>query len=274
MVREHVTVALSGDGGDELSGGYSHYARKGLARALDRFVLTGRRVPGPHIETLLEGNSPWSRLRRTFLYRFVYPEIKPLYRSEYFQGPLKRELLKGTASESSGDHAYNWRKEWISESFKFATNTIERMLWLDSGTYLPGDVLAKIDIASMAYGLEVRSPFLDTRVVERCARLPANIKVNNGTRKYLLKKLTERFLPREMLDRRKQGFSAPVPAWLRGPMQGFLRQSLAAVRSRMSAYLNGDFVDRLVEEHTSGKTNHGARLWILLNLALWEAERS
>ncbi len=273
MVRSHVTVALNGDGGDELSGGYSHYRRKGLANMVQRVVRSGKFVPGAGIEALLEGDSLLCRFRRSWVYRYKYPELKPLYRSEYFQGGGKARLLRPEVAEMVGGRTSNWRKANIQEAFAHADNTIERMLWLDNSIYLPGDLLVKMDIASMAHGLEVRSPFLDSRVVALCSRLPASYKVHKGVRKYILRRIAQKYLPAHIINRRKQGFSVPVSSWLRGEMHGFLEQTLEEAAPAMGRYLNMDAVRSLVAQHGTGKINHGMRLWILLNLALWETGR-
>lgn len=273
MVRKHVTVALNGDGGDELSGGYSHYRRKGLAHLVQGVARSGKFVPGAGIEALLEGDSLLCRARRSWVYRYKYPELKPLYRSEYFQGAGKAGLLRPEVAEVVGGRTSRWRKECIQEAFAHADNTIERMLWLDNTTYLPGDLLVKMDIASMAHSLEVRSPLLDSRMVGLCARLPAEYKVRKGVRKYILKAIARKYLPAHIINRRKQGFSVPVSSWLRGPMAVFLEQSLEEAAPRMGRYLNMDTVRELVVRHKEGGANHGMRLWILLNLALWETGR-
>ena len=216
MVRKHVTVALNGDGGDELSGGYSHYRRKGLANVVQRIVRSGKFVPCSGIEALLEGDSLLCRVRRSWVYRYKYPELKPLYRSEYFQGGCKMRLLRPEIAEMVEGRTSRWRKACIQEAFAHADDTIERMLWLDNTTYLPGDLLVKMDIASMAHGLEVRSPLLDSRVVGMCARLPSGYKVHKGVRKFILQRIARKYLPAHIINRRKQGFSVPVSSWLRG----------------------------------------------------------
>jgi asparagine synthetase B (glutamine-hydrolysing) len=112
-----------------------------------------------------------------------------------------------------------WRSDWLGGSFRYARHPVDRMLWLDSHTYLPGDLLVKMDIASTHCGLEVRSPLLDHEIIEFCATLPLALKVRAGVGKYVLKKLAERYFPRQFVHRRKMGFGIPLAEWLRGPLR-------------------------------------------------------
>jgi asparagine synthase (glutamine-hydrolysing) len=269
MARRGVTVALTGDGGDELLGGYTHYRRSRLAVLAGRAHLPRPAAQAARLERQLDGTGPWGKLQRHWLYRYVYPEMKPLFRPEYFQGQAKAALWRPGRPQELAASTARWRQELIDESFRHADDPYERMLWIDSNAYLPGDVLFKVDIASMAYGLEVRCPLLDHKLIELCARLPVAVKSRTGVSKHLLKALALRYLPREAILRRKQGFSTPVGAWLKGPLLPMLRESFAAAGDLFAEHFRTETIERLVREHAGGRANHGSKLWTLLCLALW-----
>ena len=130
-------------------------------------------------------------------------------------------------------------------------------------TYLPNDLLVKVDIATMAVSLEARSPFLDHHVIEFAASLPENFKLRGLTKKYLLKRVLRQLLPAENLDRRKMGFGVPIGHWFRGSLQGFLREALLSEKALNRGLFKPEAVQRLVEQHVSGAQNHEHRLWTL-----------
>jgi asparagine synthase (glutamine-hydrolysing) len=136
-------------------------------------------------------------------------------------------------------------------------------------TYLPNDLLVKVDIASMAVSLEARSPFLDHHVIEFAASLPEGLKLRGLTTKYLLKKTLKKLLPSENLTRSKMGFGVPVGHWFRGQMQPFLREHLLSDRAARRGLLRPEAVRRMVDEHTRGERDHTHPLWTLLMLELW-----
>jgi asparagine synthase (glutamine-hydrolysing) len=142
-------------------------------------------------------------------------------------------------------------------------------LYLDLLCYLPNDILVKVDIASMANSLEVRSPFLDHEVVSFAASLPSNMKRRGLTTKYILKKTLERILPHEILYRPKHGFQVPISEWFRGDLRAPVRDVLLAPRTIEREFFKPLQVKRLIEEHESQHRDHGTRLWTLLNLELW-----
>ena len=148
------------------------------------------------------------------------------------------------------------------------------MLWFDSHTYLPGDLLVKIDIASMHCGLEVRSPLLDHEIIEFCAALPLALKVRAGVGKYLLKRLAERYFPRDFVHRRKMGFGIPLAEWLRGPLRAAMQEILSDPVAM--APLSLSKIEQALTEFLDGQADHSSRLWALLMLGNWRlnAERS
>jgi asparagine synthase (glutamine-hydrolysing) len=272
MARSRITVALNGDGGDELACGYSSYRHARAASALNRLVRLGP-APDLVLGRLAGAASGPGALARRLLHQYVYPEYKFLLRDEQALLDHKRELYTPEAWAGLEGKTAAWLRSWADASFAHADNPVERLLWIDNSTSLPDGLLVKMDIASMAHALEVRSPLLDHRLVELVAGLPVSLKVRGRETKYLLKKIAERYLPAPLLYRRKQGFALPVGEWLAGPMSGYMRDVFAQARPRLAGYLRTEAVDRLVEEHVTGKRNHKTKLWRLLNLALWEIGR-
>src|SRR5205085_8126109 len=169
--------------------------------------------------------------------------------------------------ETSGDDARQWLAPWFARAN--GAGVVDAALLTDTMTYLPNDLLVKVDIASMAVSLEARSPFLDHHVIEFAASLPEGLKLRRLTTKYLLKRALRGLLPRENLTRGKMGFGIPVGHWLRGPMQGFLRENLLSEKSARRGLLRPEAVRRLVELHTRGERDHTHQLWTLLMLELW-----
>ena len=269
MARKHVKVVLSGDGGDELACGYSHYRRSWLADAVHGWLNRHGAAPDVSQMQRLDGRTLWDRARRHLLYRYVHPELKPLYRIENFQRLDKLSLVTPALAEETERQLTAWRAELLRQAAVHADGVVDRMLWIDGHAYLPNDVLVKTDIASMSHGLELRCPLLDHKLIELYARIPVALKVRAGETKYLLRRLARKYLPEDVVVRRKQGFSIPATAWLRGPMQGVARSALEEARPRLEPYLRFSRIDELLAEHAAGRANHGTRLWILWVLASW-----
>lgn len=271
MAREHITVALGGDGGDELACGYPSYGHLRPAMALDAVFAPGP-LPRSTVRSLLHSNSPMAKLARKALIK-LRPEYKLVFRAERKALDFKRRLYTEDMVRQCEDAALTNALHWIERSLDRSDNPVERTLWLDTRTSLPDILLVKMDIASMTNSLEVRSPLLDQKLMELFARLPWQLKIKNNTPKYLLKKLAEKYFPAEFLSRRKQGFSMPVADWLRGGSSGFMREVFAQARPALSGRFRVDQLDALVEEHIAGRKNHKHVLWRMLNLALWELSR-
>ncbi|MHC1699564.1 MAG: asparagine synthase (glutamine-hydrolyzing) [Humidesulfovibrio sp.] len=271
MARRHITVALGGDGGDELALGYPTYRHARVASAIHA-LLPLTPPAEPLLRRLAMSRGHAARAWREFLAANVWPETRPLLRSEPRQRPLKARLYTPQARERlAGAHA-DWFLPWLSRSFEHAANPVERMLYIDNATCLPDDLLVKMDIASMAASLEVRSPLLDHTLIELFASLPVNLKVRGGETKYLLKKLAERVLPKDILYRRKQGFDLPIREWMAGPMHGFVMDALAEAHPALGAHIDLNVAQDIAREHASGK-NRKNMLWRLLMLALWSRAR-
>ncbi|PYS77806.1 MAG: asparagine synthase (glutamine-hydrolyzing) [Acidobacteria bacterium] len=270
--RRHVTVALNGDGGDECFAGYERYAAMRLSE-------TYRRLPGVLREQVIRqavGLLPASELKRSrvrSLKRFLQAaDLPPVERYlrwvSVFDPRAKQELYtEEFRGEMSGRDARQWLAPWFARAN--GAGVVDASLLTDTMTYLPNDLLVKVDIASMAVSLEARSPFLDHHVIEFAASLPEGLKLRRLTTKYLLKRALRGLLPRENLTRRKMGFGVPVGHWLRGQMQPFLREQLLSERASRRGLLRPEAVRRLVELHARGERDYTHQLWTLLMLELW-----
>jgi asparagine synthase (glutamine-hydrolysing) len=270
--RKHVTVALNGDGGDECFAGYERYAAMRLAE-------TYRRVPAPlregvirqAINLLPTSETHRSRLRdvKRFASAASLPAVERYLRwVSVFDTDAKDDLYTTEFRERMRAHrAADFIAPWFARAN--GAGIVDASLLADTMTYLPNDLLVKVDIASMAVSLEARSPFLDHHVIEFAASLPESLKLRGRTTKYLLKKVLRQLLPAENLERRKQGFGVPIGHWFRGAMQPFLRETLLSEKHLRRNRFKPEAVRRLVEEHTSGARDHSHRLWTLLMLELW-----
>jgi asparagine synthase (glutamine-hydrolysing) len=270
--RRHVTVALNGDGGDECFAGYERYAAMRLSESY-------RRLPGLLRESVIRqavSLLPSSELKRSrvrSLKRFLSaaslpPAERYLRWMSVFDGQAKSELYSDEfRRETEGREALRWLAPWFKRAN--GAGVVDAVLLTDTMTYLPNDLLVKVDIASMAVSLEARSPFLDHHVIEFAASLPERLKLRGLTTKYILKKTLAKLLPQENLKRGKMGFGVPVGHWFRGEMQPFLRENLLSERSARRGLFRHEEVRRMVELHTRGERDYTPQLWTLLMLELW-----
>jgi asparagine synthase (glutamine-hydrolysing) len=263
--RQEVAVVMNGDGGDELLGGYHRYWLKPVSIWLGH--LLGRLHSADKLADWVVGldraQSFAARARRKWLLRVTNPELLAMLNGTDFWNRLERNAL--ICAETALLH--DWMAEWLARAREVADNPIDRMLWMDNQTYLPGDLLVKMDIASMHCGLETRSPLLDHKVIEYCAALPVNYKVKNGVGKYLLKKLAERYFPKNFVHRAKMGFGIPLADWLRGSLRDTLEATLHN-RDAMAPF-DAAVVQRTLNEFLNHNVNHASRLWALLMFGLW-----
>jgi asparagine synthase (glutamine-hydrolysing) len=268
MARQQVTVALSGDGGDELFAGYDRYLVALERRKFDRIPgwlgqLYRDRVH-PYVPSSVYGkNLAWNAsLGERDRYLDAVSYLPALHR--------ERNLFSGEFLESAGhlpDPLESWRHIYDGAP---AQEPLSRLLYLDTKTYLTADILAKVDRMSMATSLEVRVPMLDYEFVEWAASLPVEWKFRHGTRKFILKKLAERIgIPPALLHRRKQGFQLPLVDWMRDSMKDQFLAVLTEPRTLQRGYFKPDAVRALIEEHASGRRNRSGLLWRMLVLELW-----
>ncbi len=258
FTRRHVTVSLSGDGGDELFCGYPRYAwvRQGS-------VVRG--IPGFLRRPLC------SLLSRVPIHKVQRGAESVLYDDPaemYFHtvGIFERRRIGEIVREVADDAHLSYFRTFRDPR---CGGIVERAMATDIRTYLVDDILTKVDRASMAYSLEARVPLLDHRIVEFAARLPLGFKVRGGAAKFLLRKVLYRHVPRELLDRPKMGFGIPVNRWLRNELRPLLSEYLGEERVRREGFLRPEGVARVVREHLSVRRDHQYRLWALLVFAMW-----
>jgi asparagine synthase (glutamine-hydrolysing) len=262
LAAEHVKVALSGEGGDELFGGYYTYVADTLAERAAPLARLAR----PLVERL-----PSSSARASFDYkakRFVRAaHLPPLERhhgwKEIFSPDLRAEL-RGVRSSFDPVDVY---RERYAETV--GAEELARLQDVDFGIYLVDDLLVKTDRASMAHSLEARVPFLDDVVTNFAFALPAKHRVRGLSKKVLLRKAAEPLLPREIVHGRKRGFSIPAAAWLRGELEPFARETLSPANLRAQGFFEPVTVTRLLDEHVAAKEDWSRQLWGLLAFTLW-----
>ncbi len=271
FTRKHVTVAVGGDGGDELFAGYQMYWGHHLAQIYTR-------VPAPLKSMVIE---PLVRLLpvKTKNLSFDYKALRfitgtkydPVARHHVWFGsftPEEQQLLltPDVLQHSNGD-VYAAAREMVSECD--AEDIVERMQNLDTRLYLAEDILTKVDRASMAVSLEVRAPFLDHRVAEYAASLPAGYKLRGRRTKYILKRAVADLLPPFVTRRGKKGFGVPVAEWLKVKLRPLARDLLSPERVKRAGFFNPEYITRLQDEHERGIANHRKTLWTLLMFELW-----
>ena len=276
MTREHVTVALSGDGGDELFAGYPRYGlAEGLWRRIGRVPPTVRctagrmvrGVPEPFLDTLA-GLIP-AKLRPQSFGRKAHrlatllglPADDALHAELAAVWPYETELVPG----ATGAQRIAPEPGLASRLPDF----VSRMQYYDTLTYLPDDILVKLDRCTMAVALEARAPFLDHRVTQFVWSLPPHMKRRNSESKWLLRRLLDRYVPRRLVERPKMGFSVPIGAWLRGPLRDWGQELLAPGRIASDGLFDVSQISRLWDEHQTGRANRETVLWNLLMFQAW-----
>ena len=271
FVRKHVTVALGGDGGDEIFAGYPMYFGHRVANIYNA-------VPDFLRNNLIEpivNNLPVSTSNLSFDYkakRFVRAaKYDAVTRHHSWFGSFsideQNDLLTNDVLANSSGDIYKNAKELLK--ICDAPTEIERMQFLDINFYMAEDILTKVDRASMAVSLEVRAPFLDPRVAEFAARLPLEYKLKGNKGKYILKKAVAPLLPREILQRPKKGFGIPIAEWLKNRLNPLMRDLLDEKRLKDQGIFDAKFVQKLIGEHETGAASHHKQLWTLLVFQLW-----
>jgi asparagine synthase (glutamine-hydrolysing) len=280
LARQKVTVSLSGDGGDELFGGYSRYLfTAGLWGKISTIPRPLRSAAARALTAVPP--AAWTKLGRAaggMLPRFA--QVDRLGDKVHKGAPL---LRCQSASELYGAMISLWQDPSsividASEPPSQATGAtpdlrglgaIERMMALDMVGYLPDDILAKVDRAAMAVSLETRVPYLDHRVVEFAWRLPLDLKIRGGQTKWILRQLLYRHVPRALIERPKMGFGVPIGSWLRGPLRDWAEALLDERRLRDESYFRPEPIRLMWEAHLSGRVNEQYRLWTILMFQSW-----
>jgi len=265
LCRRQVTVALSGEGADELFGGYITYQADRLARWMQGVPAPLRRaalVAARRLLPLSQDKISLEYMAKRFLEGTFLP---PLEAHCYWNGAFSREQKRALC-------AFHPSPEWELQSWAEPDGTPEglnRFLGFDQRYYLPDDILAKVDRMSMAHSLEVRPPFLDHEIVEFAARLPERFKIRGREHKYLLKRLMRDKLPAEIIRRRKVGFDIPAHDWMRRELKPLLLETLSPATLARNGLFRPGAVEGLLEAHLEGRINIGFHLWGLLILLLW-----
>ena len=270
LARQHVTVALSGDAGDEFFGGYNRYM------FLPKVWRTLGKMPGPmrNSAVFLAGLAPnvlgkavgagqaadkIAKLKRLF----VSPVhgLDELYRATVSEWPnVDAMVVDGHVPSNLLDTRERWPK---------LQDPVARMMALDGLTYLPDDILVKVDRASMAVSLETRAPFLDRDLMEFAWRLPMSMKIREGKGKWILRQLLDRHVPRALIERPKMGFGMPLDQWLRGPLKEWAGDLLAEDRLRREGFLQPEAITSAWQAHLKGEASFGYRLWSVLMFQAW-----
>ena len=273
FVKRHVTVALGGDGGDEIFAGYPMYPAHRVANiynSIPSFLRSG--IIEPIVRRL-----PVSTKNLSFDYkakRFIRAANLDLVARHHswfgsFSSEEQQALLnKDTFGEVKGD-VYHGVRALLEQCD--ATEDIERMQFADINYYMAEDILTKVDRASMAVSLEVRAPFLDPRIAEFAAKIPLSFKLKGANGKYILKKSVEKMLPAEILNRPKKGFGIPVAEWLKGRLNPLMRELLSTRNLREQGLFNPGYVDKMILEHEAGTASHHKQLWTLMVFQLWQS---
>jgi asparagine synthase (glutamine-hydrolysing) len=273
LAREDVVVALSGDGGDELLGGYARYrTAASLWRKLQRTPAPIRHAFGEILGKVPAGvwdrlgafcpgrpSYPGARLERTFHRLQRVDSLPALY------GSFRDEWAGAPSPVIGGDEGAGWGMDLDVAGGP----DLVRMMYCDAVSYLPGDILCKVDRAAMARGLELRIPFLDHRVAEAAARIPLAMKVRNGSGKHVLKQILFSHVPGPLFDRPKAGFKVPVGEWIKGPLRNWAEDMLSRERLDRQGFFRGAAIERRWRDHLAGRRDATWSLWPMLMFQTW-----
>jgi asparagine synthase (glutamine-hydrolysing) len=273
LASRHVKVVLTGEGSDELLGGYERYYKTLYQLAVGpryhRWMNKSvRRVLSRRIENLPVESRVRHKLTRTFL--CLEPDVENIYFDNFavFRRAMQQDLLSPETKERAGGVIEPYRQMRRYFEHADSDSTLNRMLYADMKTYLH-ELLMKQDQMSMAASIESRVPFLDHKLVEFTARLPIHLKIRRGwTTKYILRRAMKNVLPPTILSRKKMGFPVPVGAWFRGPFRSVVDEYILGERARARGLFNREFVENMVARHMKGE-NHSERLWALVNFEMW-----
>lgn len=271
FVRKHVTVALGGDGGDELFAGYPMYYAHGVAakyNAIPAFIRSGLIEPVVNALPVSTNNLSFDYKAKRFVRAAKFDDVARhhswfgSFSTDQHEKLFTRDLLDATDAD-----IYRGVRDLVGASD--AKNVVERMQYADINFYLAEDILTKVDRAAMAVSLETRAPFLDPRIGQFAASIPVDYKLKGKQGKVILKEAMKDLLPDNILHRPKKGFGIPIAEWLKGRLNSLMHEMLAPERLRKQALFNADYVQQLMREHESGAASHHKELWTLLVFQLW-----
>jgi asparagine synthase (glutamine-hydrolysing) len=274
VASERVKVVLGGDGGDENFAGYDRFAGN---RLVDYYCLLPEwfrkklmkkivdRIPESFGYKSLAQKAAWVNEMSLFEGGKRYAQSMSFLR---FTSDAKQQLFSGSAKNAIEDY------DSLSKILAFfesenVDHLIDRMLYTDLMTRMPDHLLTIVDRMCMAHSLESRSPLIDYKVVEYAASIPAELKLKGNNLKYILKKVAERYLSKELIHRKKQGFGFPLGIWMRTDLKKFIRRLFAQSRFVEAGIFSHEYINRIIEEHIAGKRDHNYRIWILINLEIW-----
>ena len=283
--RKNVVVALSGDGGDELFGGYNRYfwgprvwdrfallpyhVRRGLGKVIRSVPLSVWDAAGSKYNRLRSGNAGISRLgdkaRRLGDSLRTIKTTDELYRSLVSEWPLEAGIMPSVSEDPTSQ-----LDDPLPDNS--ADDYAMRMMVQDMRSYLPDDILCKVDRAAMGVSLETRTPFLDPDVIALSTRLPMSMKIRDGQGKWALRQVLYQHVPREMIERPKAGFAIPIGIWLRGPLRDWAEELLSHKRLAKDGFFDPDIVRQTWAEHLSGRRDWATRLWAILMFQAWHAQ--
>lgn len=269
FARESVKVALSGEGGDELFGGYRRYVTQLLSRHYR--WLAPLLPPGSLLRRVISTRDGWRRVKKVLesvdvrdddrRYAHWLTSFTPAMRQEVFAGALRAH-----------DAAYDATRHYTDGMRDSEDDPLNRLLLMDFRTWLPDTYLEKVDKASMAVGLEARVPFLDHPVVEHAFALPGGYKISRFRKKYILRAVAAGVIPQQILTRPKHGFAVPIDEWFRGELLGYVKDILLDPRVARRGYCDVQAIERLIAAHVSGQNEYGTQIWQLLNFELWHRQ--
>jgi asparagine synthase (glutamine-hydrolysing) len=266
LARDDVTVVLTGDGGDELFGGYTRYV-------VDRRRSLYGRIPRSVRRSLLAGVAhrlPHGAWGRNYLHNVSLDPIDRYIDSVSFFNSVQKRSLYSPALRAQLGNTQGVASELRASLSQVKTKeALDRLLYLDSKTYLPGDILTKVDRMTMAVSLEARAPLLDQEVIDFATRVPASMKLRGFETKHILKRAVRGLVPDTILDRPKQGFGIPIQQWINGQLRDRIRSTLTETRTEARGYFEPRYVTVLMDEHERGRRDHSSALWALFMLELW-----
>jgi asparagine synthase (glutamine-hydrolysing) len=266
MAREFVTVVLSGDGGDELFAGYTRYAtdqKRGIFSKLPAGLRRGIAAAAKQL--------PHGFFGKNFLYNASLDSVSRYIDSVSHLNRLHKEKIYSTDFQASLNGAAGAGEKVFQRIAADAKSdsSLDRLLYLDSKTYLPSDILVKVDRMSMANSLEARVPLLDHKLIEFVSKIPASMKMHGFESKYIFRKAIRGLVPDEILDRPKQGFGVPINDWINDQLRTRIHGELGEPRTLERGYFEKSYIKLLLDEHSRGRRDHSHTLWMLWMLELW-----
>jgi asparagine synthase (glutamine-hydrolysing) len=269
LAREHVTVALSGDGGDELFGGYDRYLVERSRRMFAQLPKAFRE----NVMYPLSMRLPHGARGRNLLHNLALDPVQRYLDSVSVFTSMNRSLLYSADFKRALETEHSATKSFLDHASKVKTGAdLDLLLYTDSKTYLPGDILTKVDRMSMAASLETRAPLLDQKLIEFVTRIPAALKIVGNETKYILKRAVKDLVPEEIMTRPKQGFGLPIAKWIKQELRSRIRDTLNEPLTRQRGYFEPSYINVLLNEHERGRRDHSYSLWALLMLELWHRQ--